>query len=50
MPFKFIYPGEGYSLLITYVVWISVVLVLYPVCRWYSRYKQTHKQWWLSYI
>ncbi len=50
MPFKFIYPGEGYSLLITYVVWISVVLVLYPVCRWYSRYKQTHKQWWLSYV
>lgn len=50
MPFKFIYPGEGYSLAITYLVWISVVLVLYPVCRWYSRYKQTHKQWWLSYV
>jgi uncharacterized membrane protein len=50
VPFKFAYPGEGYSLSTAYLVWIGVVLALYPLCRWYSRYKQTHKQWWLSYV
>jgi uncharacterized membrane protein len=47
---KFTEPGEGYSLFITYLVWIAVVLVLYPVCKWFSEYKKRHKDWWLSYI
>jgi uncharacterized membrane protein len=49
-PFKFIMPGEGYSLAVTYLVWIGVIAILYPACKWFSRYKQTHKQWWLSYL
>ena len=50
MLFKFMYPNEGYSLAVTYLVWLFVVVLLYPACRWFSRYKQTHKQWWLSYL
>lgn len=50
VPFKFIQPGEGYELPVVYAVWIFVVLILYPVCRWYSTYKQTHRNWWLSYV
>lgn len=50
VPFKFMRPGEGYSLVIVYLVWIGVVVALYPACRWFSQYKQTHKQWWLSYL
>jgi uncharacterized membrane protein len=50
IPFKFAFPGEGYSLAVTYLIWLSVIVVLYPACRWFSRYKQTHKQWWLSYL
>ncbi len=42
--------GYGYSLAIVYVVWISVVLFLYPLCRRYDQYKRTHSHWWLSYI
>ncbi|MBL0742670.1 DUF1624 domain-containing protein [Chryseolinea lacunae] len=42
--------GTGVSLPWVYFVWISVVLVLYPVCAWYNRYKSTHKDWWLSYL
>lgn len=49
-PFKFIIPGEGASLFITYCVWLAVVLLLYPACKWFSRYKRTHTQWWLSYL
>ncbi len=49
-PFKFVFPGEGYSLGITYLVWIAVVLALYPVCKWFSDYKKSNKTWWLSYL
>lgn len=42
--------GYGYPLFVTYLVWISVVLALYPVCKRYNQYKSTHKDWWLSYL
>jgi uncharacterized membrane protein len=53
--FSFISPKEWPapyqpSLLRAYVVWLSVVLVLYVPCRWYQRYKQQHTDWWLSYL
>lgn len=38
------------SLLRAYLVWLAVVLVLYVPCRWYQRYKQQHRHWWLSYL
>jgi uncharacterized membrane protein len=43
-------PEGGYSLVITYILWISVVIFLYPLCVWYNRYKSTHRHWWLSYV
>jgi uncharacterized membrane protein len=43
-------PGAGYSLGITYLAWITIVLLLYPVCFWYNRYKSSHRHWWLSYL
>ena len=51
LPFKFIMPGEGYNLWIVYAVWLAVVIALYPLCKWYDRYKMNHKEkWWLSYL
>jgi uncharacterized membrane protein len=47
---NFILAGEGYSLSIVYLIWICVVLALYPVCKWFSEYKRNHKDWWLSYL
>jgi uncharacterized membrane protein len=48
---NFIIPGEGYSLFIVYIIWICIVLSLYPVCKWFSDYKRTHREkWWLSYL
>lgn len=49
LPF-FIAPGEGVRLPWVYLIWILVVLSLYPLCKWYSRYKKTHDYWWLSYL
>ena len=43
-------PEGGYSLLWAYVAWMSVVIFLYPFCKWYNNYKSTHRHWWLSYL
>lgn len=43
-------PEAGFNLFWVYVVWMAVVLFLYPLCAWYNRYKSTHKHWWLSYL
>ena len=48
--FLFCPPEFGFGLLGVYLVWITVVLILYPLCKWYDRYKSTHKKWWLKYI
>ncbi len=51
LPFKFIIPGEGYALWVVYAIWLTVIIVLYPLCKWYDRYKTKHKEkWWLSYL
>lgn len=43
--------GFGFPLWVVYLVWISIILLLYPVCKWFDHYKQTHKEkWWLSYL
>ena len=42
--------GSGHPLWLVYMVWIVAICILYFPCRWYSKYKATHKQWWLSYI
>ena len=42
--------GYGFSLGITYLVWLGLVFILYFFCRWYDRYKRNHQQWWLSYL
>ena len=43
--------GYGFNLVTVYCIWIMVVLILYPVCRKFDRYKQSHKEkWWLSYL
>lgn len=48
---KFVNPGEGYSLGIVYMVWILVVIALYPLCKWFADYKQNHRdKKWLSYL
>lgn len=43
--------GFGFSLPVVYMVWIFIVIILYPFCKRYDRYKQSHKEkWWLSYL
>ena len=42
---------SGVSLLLTYVIWIGVVILLYPLCKWYGGYKENHpEKKWLRYL
>lgn len=50
IPFRFLIAGEGYSLTIVYVIWISLVIALYPLCKWFSDLKKRKQYWWLSYL
>jgi uncharacterized membrane protein len=36
--------GGGVELPAIYLIWFSVVLLMYPVCRWYGTYKSEHKE------
>jgi uncharacterized membrane protein len=49
-PFLFTPPGFGFNLGIVYLLWLAIILSLYYPCKWFSNYKKTHKQWWLSYL
>jgi hypothetical protein len=43
--------GYGFSLWVVYLVWAGVIVLLYPLCKKFDRYKQNHKEkWWLSYL
>lgn len=40
-----------FSLWVVYIVWVAVIVILYPFCKWYDKYKSAHKEkWWLSYL
>ncbi|MDB5143926.1 MAG: hypothetical protein JWQ66_2639 [Mucilaginibacter sp.] len=49
-PILFLPDGMGFNLFGVYMVWLLVIAILYLPCRWYSKYKRTHQQWWLSYL
>lgn len=43
--------GYGYSLAFVYVLWLLIIVGVYPLCKWYDNYKQANRsKWWLSYI
>ena len=44
--------GFGFNLLTVYLVWIMLIIIMYPLCKWYGRYKRNNMsgQNWLSYV
>ena len=43
--------GYGFSLPVVYMVWIGLVLLLYPICKRFDKYKRKHpSEQWLSYL
>jgi uncharacterized membrane protein len=43
-------PGWPLGLPFVYLIWISVVAGLYPLCRWFAGVRQRRKEAWLSYL
>jgi uncharacterized membrane protein len=52
VPFLFRPAEYGYGLGMVYLIWITVVMLLYPLCKKYDRYKTANagRKWWLSYL
>jgi uncharacterized membrane protein len=40
----------GVSLPLVYLVWVCVVALLYPFCKWVAGVKARSRKWWLSYV
>lgn len=43
-------PAWGFGLPGVYLAWASVVVALYPACRWFAGVKARRRDWWLSYL
>jgi uncharacterized membrane protein len=39
-------PEINFSLTGVYIVWLMVVVLLYPICRWFSKLKEKNSGWW----
>ena len=42
--------GWGFPLWGTYIVWLLVVALVYPLSRWFEGVKQNRQDWWLRYL
>jgi uncharacterized membrane protein len=49
-PFLFRPATFGFGLIEVYGIWLAIVIILYPLCRWYNNYKASRNNWWLSYL
>jgi uncharacterized membrane protein len=49
-PAKAFPPNFGWDLWVAYAVWITIIVALYPLCRWFAALKERDRRWWLSYL
>jgi uncharacterized membrane protein len=42
--------GAGLGLIAVYAIWATVVIALYPACRWFADLKRRRRDAWLSYF
>jgi uncharacterized membrane protein len=44
--------GYGFNLITVYNLWIALIVILYPCCKWFDLYKRKHqsKKPWLTYL
>lgn len=43
--------GSGVDLWVVYLIWVATVIIMYPLCKWYGKYKERHKEKkWLRYL
>ena len=42
--------GGGFDLWVCYVMWVVVVVAMYPMCVWFAGVKERRRDWWLGYL
>jgi len=46
-----VFPADyGWDLWVVYAVWLLVVALMYPLCRWFAELRQRSRARWLSYL
>lgn len=41
----------GFPLAVVFLIWLAILFLLYPACKWYDKYKRSHPHfWWLHYL
>jgi uncharacterized membrane protein len=48
--YRYFPKGYGVGLGGVYLIWVCVVALLYPFCRWVAAVKARRADWWLSYL
>jgi uncharacterized membrane protein len=43
-------PELNFSLVGVYSVWLIVIVLLYPICRWFAELKENGSYWWWTYL
>jgi uncharacterized membrane protein len=41
---------NGVGLAVVYLIWILVVVAMYPLCLWFRGVKARRSRWWLAYL
>lgn len=49
-PSRLIAAGWGFGLGWVYVAWAAVLVILYPLSRWFEGLKRRRRDWWLGYL
>jgi uncharacterized membrane protein len=48
--YRYFPEGFGVGLAGVYLAWTTVVVMVYPLCRWVAAVKARRQDWWLSYV
>jgi uncharacterized membrane protein len=48
--FRFFPEGYGVGLGGVFLGWLMVLILLYPLCKWFAAIKARRRDWWLSYL
>jgi hypothetical protein len=43
-------PAINFNLIGVYIIWLLVIVLLYPICRWFAYMKQTGSGSWWAYL
>jgi len=43
-------PEYGFGPLVVWALWFILILLLYPLCKWFADIKKRRSYWWLSYL